>query len=47
MLKSALEKNNNSVMLTIYEGLFHDFQYFAPFLKESKQAWNEITNFIK
>ncbi|MGN0771117.1 MAG: alpha/beta hydrolase fold domain-containing protein [Christensenellales bacterium] len=47
MLKSALEKHDNNVTLSIYDGLFHDFQYFAPFLRESKVAWEEIVNFVK
>lgn len=47
MLKSALEKNNNPITLTIYKDLFHDFQYLAPFLKESKKAWKEIVKFVK
>ena len=47
MLKSALESNNNPVTLTIYDGLFHDFQYFAPFLRESKDAWRDVERFVK
>lgn len=47
MLKSALEKHENQVVLNIYEGLFHDFQYFAWFLKESRDAWKSILNFIR
>lgn len=31
--------------LTKYEGMWHDFQYITPFLKESKEAWNEIIDF--
>lgn len=46
MLKSTVESNNNPVTLTIYDGLFHDFQYFAPFLKESMDAWREVVKFI-
>lgn len=29
-----------------YKGMFHDFLYAAPFLKESKQAWRDIEKFI-
>ncbi len=32
--------------LTKYEGMFHDFQYITPFLKESRLAWKEIAAFI-
>ncbi len=31
---------------TKYYGMWHDFQYLTPFLKESKQAWQEISDFI-
>lgn len=33
--------------LTKYEGMFHDFQYLTPFLKESRKAWSEIYTFIE
>ena len=46
ILKSALENKNNQVTLSIYNCLFHDFQYFAPFLRESKKAWKEILDHI-
>ena len=29
-----------------YKGMFHDFLYAVPFLKESKQAWRDIEKFI-
>ena len=32
---------------TEYSGMWHDFQYLTPFLKESKNAWKEIGSFIK
>lgn len=38
---------NVPVVLQKYDGMFHDFQYLTPFLKESKQAWKEIVKFIK
>lgn len=34
------------VKLTKYRGMWHDFQYLTPFLKESKTAWKEIGEFI-
>lgn len=36
-----------NVQFTEYYGMFHDFQYMAPSLKESKAAWKEIVDFIK
>lgn len=47
MLYERAKRAGVKVTLTKYEGMFHDFQYFAPFLKESKEAWNEIYSFIK
>lgn len=47
MLYERARRVGVKVTLTKYEGMFHDFQYFAPFLKESKEAWNEIYSFIK
>ena len=47
MLYEKAKRTGVIVTLTKYEGMFHDFQYFAPFLKESKNAWNEIYSFIK
>lgn len=47
MLYERARRAGVKVILTKYEGMFHDFQYFAPFLKESKEAWNEIYSFIK
>ena len=38
---------NVKVKLTKYNGMWHDFQYLTPFLKESKRAWKEISKFIK
>lgn len=29
-----------------YRGMFHDFLYFAPRLKESREAWRHIAEFI-
>ncbi len=34
------------VKMTKYYGMWHDFQYLTPFLKESKQAWREIGEFL-
>lgn len=31
---------------TKFSGMWHDFQYLTPFLKESKIAWREIEQFI-
>ena len=29
-----------------YRGMFHDFLYFAPRLRESREAWRHIAEFI-
>lgn len=36
-----------NVTFTEYSGMWHDFQYLTPFLRESKNAWKEIGEFIK
>lgn len=33
--------------LTAYAGMFHDFQYLVPFIRESRAAWREIKAFIE
>ena len=40
-------KSGVKVKLTKYYGMWHDFQYITPFLKESKRAWREIGEFLK
>lgn len=35
------------VALHVYDGLFHDFQYLFPFLRESRRAWREIFLFFR
>ena len=32
--------------LSVYEGMFHDFQILAPFLRESKEAFAEARRFL-
>lgn len=47
---SAAKKARESeveVELTVYEGMFHDFQMAGNLLPESKKAWEEVGNFIK
>ena len=34
------------VVLQEYAGMFHDFQYLFPFLRESKRAWREMSAFL-
>ena len=46
MLYEKARKANVPVVLQKYCGMFHDFQYFCPFLRESKMAWKEIQKFI-
>lgn len=47
MLYERVKKAGVKVTLTKYEGMFHDFQLFVPFLRESKRAWAEIYSFIE
>ncbi len=46
MLARRAEKYGVETKLEIYRGMFHDFQYFAPFLKESRLSWRSISEFI-
>ncbi len=39
-------KSGVKVKMTKYYGMWHDFQYLTPFLKESKRAWREIGEFL-
>ncbi len=46
---SAAKKASESgvdVKLTVYDGMFHDFQMAGNLLPESKKAWEEVGNFI-
>lgn len=47
LLYDRMLRTGVPVTLHKYDGMFHDFQYFAPFLKESKVAWSEIRRFVK
>lgn len=47
MLYGRAKEAGVKVTLTKYEGMFHDFQLFAPFLRESNRAWAEIYSFIE
>lgn len=47
MLFEKARSNGVDITLTKYEGMWHDFQYFTPFLKECKLAIKEIEYFIK
>lgn len=47
MLYNKLLIANVDVTLKKYTGMFHNFQYITPFIKESKIAWGDIMNFIK
>ena len=38
--------NGVNVRLVAYEGMWHDFVYMTPFLKESRRAWRQISEFI-
>ncbi len=45
MLFERLKRADVKVDYKKYKGMFHDFLYFAPFIKESKKAWLDIKNF--
>ncbi len=46
MLYDGLLKSKCSAKLHVYRGMWHDFMYMFPRLKESKAAWREIFGFI-
>ena len=46
MLYEKLINAGVNAKLTKYRGMWHDFQYLTPFLRESKAAWKEIGDFI-
>lgn len=46
-LFDAAKRDGVNVKYNKYAGMFHDFLYIAPFIKESKAAWREIADFIK
>lgn len=41
------QKEEVNVTLSIYSGMFHDFQKYHIFLPEAKQAWKEIQKFVQ
>ena len=41
------EEAGCSVKLNVYEGMFHVFQMALDLLPESKQAWQEVKEFIE
>lgn len=47
MLFLRAEEADIKVEYKKYKGMFHDFLYLAPFIKESKTAWCDIAEFIK
>lgn len=46
MLYDKLLSANVDVTLKKYSGMFHNFLYITPFIKESKIAWKDIIKFI-
>ena len=46
MLYAGLLKRGRSAKLHVFHGMWHDFMYMFPWLKESKLAWREIFKFI-
>ena len=45
-LFAAAKRDGVDVKYNKYAGMFHDFLYIAPFIKESKNAWKDIEDFI-
>ena len=46
-IASAAQTANIPCRLHIFKDMWHDFQYIAPFLKESRQAWAKIADFCR
>lgn len=46
MLYEAAKRDGVNVKYNKYAGMFHDFLYIAPFIKESKIAWKDIKDHI-
>ena len=46
MLDDGLRKGGSSAKLHVFPGMWHDFLYLFPRLKESRAAWREIVAFI-
>ena len=46
MLYDGLAKRGCFAKLHVFQGMWHDFMYMLPRLKESKLAWQEIFDFI-
>lgn len=40
-------KEGTKVRLSIYEGMFHDFQMAGDLMPESKKAWEEVERFLE
>lgn len=45
MLYDAAIRDGVDVKYNKYKGMFHDFLYCAPFIRESKTAWRDIAEF--
>lgn len=45
-LFAAAKRDGVDVKYNKYAGMFHDFLYVAPFIKESKNAWKDIEDYI-
>lgn len=46
MVASGMERAGAEVTVLEFEGMFHDFPYIAPFLKESRRAMRAISDHI-
>ena len=46
MLFDGLTRSGCPARLHVFNGMWHDFMYMLPRLKESKLAWSEICDFV-
>ena len=46
MLYDGLSKKGCSAKIHVFHGMWHDFMYMFPWLKESRYAWREICDFV-
>ncbi len=46
MLLHGMQRAGSPAKLHVFEGMWHDFMYLFPHLKESKRAWREAGDFL-
>ena len=47
IVNAGLLRKGCFAKLHIFNGMWHDFMYMFPRLKESKTAWNEVFSFMR